>query len=114
MCGLANRAMILNVICFVRNIMIALCGREMNNVRIENVELVPEHGQYKVDGSGRIIIPAYMRNKFKIENGDYMEYFTAYVDGDWFLCARKNEEYTEQKKQEEAAKAAAKKAKKKK
>ena len=87
----------------------------MNNVRIENVELVPEHGQYKVDGSGRIIIPAYMRNKFQIENGDYMEYFTAYVDGDWFLCARKNEEYTEQKKQEEAAKAAAaKKAKKKK
>ena len=55
-----------------------------------------------------------MRNKFQIENGDYMEYFTAYVDGDWFLCARKNEEYTEQKKQEEAAKAAAKKAKKKK
>ena len=42
-----------------------------------------------------------------------MEYFTAYVDGDWFLCVRKNAEYTEQKKQEEAAKAAAKAAKKK-
>lgn len=30
----------------------------------ENVELVPERGSYKVDGSGRIIIPAYMKNKF--------------------------------------------------
>ena len=55
---------------------------------------MPERGSYKVDGSGRIIIPAYMRNKFQIENGDYMEYFTAYVNGDWFICARKDWEYT--------------------
>lgn len=59
---------------------------------IENVELVPERGSYKVDGSGRIIIPAYMKNKFQINNGDYMEYFTAYVDGKWFMCCTKNEE----------------------
>ena len=58
---LVNRAMNLNVICF------AHCTKTVNGgktMRIENVELVPEHGQYKVDGSGRIIIPAYMRNKF--------------------------------------------------
>ena len=85
---------------------------EVDVVRIENVELVPEHGQYKVDGSGRIIIPAYMRNKFKIENGDYMEYFTAYVDGEWFMCCRKNEEYTAMKKAEEEKKKAAKASKK--
>lgn len=36
----------------------------MNELIIENVELVPERGSYKVDGSGRIIIPSYMRNKF--------------------------------------------------
>lgn len=59
---------------------------------IENVELVPEHGYYKVDGSGRIIIPAYMRNKFQINNGDFMEYYTAYVDGKWFMCCTKQEE----------------------
>lgn len=59
-------------------------------MRIQDVELVPEHGQYKVDGSGRIIIPAYMRNKFGIETGNYMDYYTAYVDGDWFLCAKKH------------------------
>ena len=69
-------------------------------MRITDVELVPEHGTYKVDGSGRIIIPAYMRNKFGIENGDYMDYFTAYVDGEWFMCCRKNEQYTEMKKKE--------------
>lgn len=59
---------------------------------IENVELVPERGAYKVDGSGRIIIPAYMRNKFQINNGDFMEYYTAYVDGKWFMCCTKQEE----------------------
>ena len=31
-----------------------------------------------------------MRNKFEINVGDYMEYYTAYVDGDWFLCAKKH------------------------
>ena len=53
-----------------------------------------------------------MRNKFKIENGDYMEYFTAYVDGEWFMCCRKNEEYTAMKKAEEEEKKAAKASKK--
>ena len=57
---------------------------------IEGVELVPERGNYKVDASGRIIIPSYMRNKFGITNGDYMEYYTAYVNGDWFICAKKH------------------------
>lgn len=71
---------------------------------IEGVELVPERGNYKVDASGRIIIPSYMRNKFEIENGDIMEYYTAYVNGKWFLCATKNPE--------ESAKARAKKAEK--
>ena len=57
---------------------------------IEGVELIPEHSNYKVDASGRIIIPAYMRAKFGIELGDYMEYYTAYVDGEWFLCCKKS------------------------
>lgn len=57
---------------------------------IENVDLVPERSNYKVDASGRIIIPAYMRAKFEINLGDYMEYYTAYVDGKWFLCCTKS------------------------
>lgn len=59
-------------------------------MHINGVELVPERSNYKVDASGRIIIPAYMRAKFKIEVGDYMEYYTAYVDDEWFLCCKKH------------------------
>lgn len=76
---------------------------------IEGVELVPERGFYKVDASGRIIIPAYMRNKFEIDNGDMMEYFTAYVDGKWFLCATKNDEASAAEHAKQAAKKAEKK-----
>lgn len=71
---------------------------------IEGVELVPERGNYKVDASGRIIIPSYMRNKFEIEKGDVMEYFTAYVDGRWFLCATKNEEASRIEREKEKMK----------
>ena len=75
-------------------------------MRIQDVELVPERGSYKVDGSGRIIIPAYMRGKFQVDVGDYMEYYTAYVDGKWFLCATKDIPRSEEaRKEREAAKA---------
>ena len=67
-------------------------------MHINGVELVPERSNYKVDASGRIIIPAYMRAKFNIDVGDYMDYYTAYVDGDWFLCAKKHIEKEEEEK----------------
>ena len=54
-------------------------------VRINDVELVPEQSVYKVDASGRIILPSYMRKKFGVDAGDFMDYYTAYVDGEWFL-----------------------------
>ena len=54
-------------------------------MRINDVELVPERTTYKVDGSGRVIIPSYMRQKFQISPGDTMDYYSAYVDGEWFL-----------------------------
>ena len=59
-------------------------------MRINAVELVPERTIYKVDASGRIIIPSYLRTKFEVEIGDFMDYYTAYVDGTWFLCAKKH------------------------
>ena len=31
-----------------------------------------------------------MRKKFGIDVGDYMDYYTTYVDGCWFLCAKKH------------------------
>ena len=32
---------------------------------IEAGVLIPENATYKVDGSGRVVIPSHLRNKFK-------------------------------------------------
>jgi DNA-binding transcriptional regulator/RsmH inhibitor MraZ len=40
------------------------------NEWIRGASLIPENNTYKVDGSGRVVIPAYLRNKFRIETGD--------------------------------------------
>lgn len=53
-------------------------------------ELIPENSSYKVDGSGRIIIPSHMRARFGVELGALLEYFTARVDGKDYLCVRLN------------------------
>jgi AbrB family looped-hinge helix DNA binding protein len=50
--------------------------------------LIPENNSYKVDGSGRVVIPSYLRSKFRIEAGDQLEYFTSFIDDSWFLCVR--------------------------
>lgn len=55
---------------------------------IEGVQLIPENTTYKVDGAGRVVIPAHLRNKFRIDNGDQMEYYTAFADNSWFLCIK--------------------------
>lgn len=68
---------------------------------INNVQLIPENMSYKVDGSGRIIIPAHLRNKFQIGLGDRVEYFTAFIDDSWFLCVRLDKEATEAEKEKE-------------
>ena len=58
------------------------------NEWIKGALLIPENNSYKVDGSGRIVIPAYLRSKFRIEAGDQLEYFTSFIDDSWFLCVR--------------------------
>jgi bifunctional DNA-binding transcriptional regulator/antitoxin component of YhaV-PrlF toxin-antitoxin module len=63
---------------------------------ISGVQLIPENQSYKVDGSGRVIIPAHLRSKFKIEVGDMMEYYTTFVDNSWFLCVRLDKKLTEE------------------
>ena len=50
------------------------------------IELVPENTFYKVDSSGRVIIPRHLRAKFGIEIGDMMDYFTTRVEGKYYLC----------------------------
>lgn len=55
---------------------------------IKGALLIPENSTYKVDSSGRIVIPSYLRSKFRIETGDQLEYFTSFIDDSWFLCVR--------------------------
>ncbi len=71
---------------------------------INGAQMIPENSSYKVDSSGRIIIPAHLRNKFQIETADMMEYYTAYVDNSWFLCVRLDKKLTEKMRAEEEAK----------
>lgn len=40
------------------------------NEWIKGALLIPENSSYKVDSSGRIVIPSYLRSKFRIEAGD--------------------------------------------
>ena len=68
---------------------------------IKNVQLIPENQTYKVDSSGRVIIPAHLRSKFKIEVGDMMEYYTSFVDNSWFLCVSLDNKLTEEKEKNE-------------
>lgn len=58
------------------------------NEWIRGALLIPENSTYKVDGSGRIVVPAHLRTKFRIDTGDELEYFTSYIDDCWFLCVR--------------------------
>lgn len=58
---------------------------------ISGVQLIPEGRPYKVDGAGRVVIPAHLRAKFSIDIGDEMEYYTTFADGKWFMCVTKKE-----------------------
>lgn len=40
----------------------------------------------KIDSAGRIIIPKSLRNKFRINEGSAMEYFTCSKDGKDYIC----------------------------
>lgn len=68
---------------------------------INGAQLIPENMSYKVDGSGRVIIPAHLRNKFKIALGDSVEYFTAFIDDSWFLCVRLDENIKKERTKKE-------------
>lgn len=58
------------------------------NEWIIGANLVPENKTYRVDSSGRVIIPSHLRSKFRIEVGDEMEYYTTFADNSWFLCIK--------------------------
>lgn len=65
---------------------------------IKDAMLIPEGKPYKVDSSSRIVVPAHLKAKFGIENGDNMDYYTTFVDDKWFICVTK---HIEEEKNEE-------------
>lgn len=56
---------------------------------ITGAQLIPENRPYKVDASGRAIIPSHLRAKFCIQPGDNLDYYTAFIDNKWFVCVTK-------------------------
>ena len=58
-------------------------------MKLNDAVVMPEGATYKVDPAGRAIIPAHLRKKFGVAPGDYLEYYTAYVEGEWVLVLRK-------------------------
>lgn len=46
----------------------------------------------------RSVIPAHIAAKFGVNKLDYMDYYTAYIDGKWFLCMTRSEVQPDEKK----------------
>lgn len=57
---------------------------------ISGAQLIPEGRPYKVDSASRVVVPAHLKAKFKIDIGDQMDYYTTFVDGRWFICMTKH------------------------
>ena len=74
---------------------------------IENVTLIPEGQDYKIDTSGRVVIPTYIRNKFDVDIADSMDFYTAFADNKWFICMTPSPNRPSLKRKLEAAAAEA-------
>lgn len=53
---------------------------------IKDAVLIPEYQSYKIDTSGRIIIPSNLRSKFQLEIGDEVNIYTCFAGDKWFIC----------------------------
>ena len=40
----------------------------------------------KIDGTGRIILPKNLRNKYRLLEGDNVDYYTVNIDGKDYIC----------------------------
>ena len=46
----------------------------------------------KIDGTGRIILPKNLRNKYRLVEGTEVEYYTCNIDGKDYICVAAAEE----------------------
>ena len=40
----------------------------------------------KIDGTGRIILPKHLRNKYRLVEGTEVDYYTCTIDGKDYIC----------------------------
>lgn len=53
------------------------------------MELIDEKVCFRVDASGRVVIPASLRKKYEIAQGDKMRCYTIEVDGKTYIAFAK-------------------------
>lgn len=53
------------------------------------MEIINENVNFKIDASGRIVVPAQLRKKFGMNPGDRVEYYTVFEDGKWYIAFAK-------------------------
>ena len=46
----------------------------------------------KIDGTGRIILPKNLRNKYRLLEGDTVDYYTVNIDGKDYICIAATEQ----------------------
>jgi bifunctional DNA-binding transcriptional regulator/antitoxin component of YhaV-PrlF toxin-antitoxin module len=51
----------------------------------------------KIDGTGRVILPKNLRNKYRLLEGDNVDYYTVNIDGKDYICIAAAEQATEVK-----------------
>jgi hypothetical protein len=49
----------------------------------------------KIDGTGRIILPKNLRNKYRLLEGDNVDYYTVNIDGKDYICIAATENKSE-------------------
>ena len=60
------------------------------------MKMISEGITRKIDGTGRIVLPKNLRNKYRLLEGDNVDYFTCTIDGKDYVCIAASETDTEQ------------------
>lgn len=53
--------------------------------------MISENVSFKIDASGRIVIPSGLRKKFNLNPGDRVEYYTTEIEGVTYIAFKKEE-----------------------
>lgn len=55
------------------------------------MKMISEGITRKIDGTGRIVLPKNLRNKYRLLEGDNVDYFTTTIDGKDYICIAASE-----------------------